>query len=621
MRPSARGSRPPSLLLPALLALMALCLAPPGARAQAGADLEVATWRGHAVVRDRLLVQFEVGLGAEQRRQHHDALGARRLGSPRADLELVALPAGSDLDRAAAAYAALPGVLRATPDTLHTRGGPTAPATLAAPPPAPDVWSPGDPAQGNPGWSLQWHLPKLRADVAWPGLVSSPDALVAVIDSGIDSDHEDLADALVFGLDTYAGDADPEDLDGHGTHCAGLAAAVAGNGIGVDGAARGGRLLAYRCGNSSYPTSALVPAIDDAVARGALVISMSWGSYWNDPNIAAALADAADAGVLLVAAAGNDALNKPFHPAALPGVIGVGSSRQNDGKSSFSNFGAWVDLAAPGQGLYSTWKNGAYLFSSGTSMACPLVAGMAAQLYANLGVPRSPTAAAAVRAALADGAADVGGWVANGWALHGRVDFEASAALLFDAPAAATGVTPAEVEALAGGLHVVSGSGLLGLDAVALGGQPAGHQVIDDGTLHVWPGDQPLLGATTLQIHKDGAEVVLPVTVTATDPPRLELPATVADGGELRWAAGGGAGHQGWLLAALDPATFSLQGHPILTHLIVLTVLPLDGAGLADLEATLPAGFGGLTFHCQLADVDGGALQGSSAVTTTVILD
>lgn len=410
-------------MLPAPRVLLALALLVTAVPAQNRPDPSLASvaWHGERVLDGVLLVQFKDGTPMAQQDQRHRQLATTLTRSFAGGLVRVALPIGADLEAVRAMYAALPEVEFAQPDVLHRPVG----------------------VPNDPKWAQQWALPLVRADVAWNAYGGHPSGVVAVIDSGVDASHADLAGHLAWGLDTFAGDSDPSDTEGHGTHCAGIAAALTGNGLGVAGAAPACRFAAYRCGTSSFPSSALVAAIHDAVAHGALVLSLSWGSGYNDPAIRNALQAAAAQGCVLVAAAGNDNSTAEFFPAAHPFVLAVGASTSTDARAAFSNWGPWVDLAAPGQSIVSTWKGGVYKSLSGTSMACPLVAGAATLLYARLG-PRSPAHAAAVRAALEDSGVAIGAWVT-----HGRLDMAAAMDLLFppdppelDVPAVAPAGAP-----------------------------------------------------------------------------------------------------------------------------------------------------------------------------------
>lgn len=577
------------LLLPGLLACLSL-LSP--LRGQAGPPpvREAADWQGLPVVPGELLVQFRPGTPAGTPAARAAELGAATLGQPAPGLLRAALPAGASLEEQRLRWAALPEVEFAQPNVLHRPVGP------------PD----------DPKWSLQWGLPKVRADVAWEVFTGDPAVVVALIDSGADSDHPDLAAHYAWGLDTWAGDDDPEDASGHGSHCAGIAAGVTGNGLGIAGVAPDARFAAYRCGDTTFPTSALVAAIHDAVERGAHVLSMSWGSAWADPAIKAALLTARDAGCLLVAAAGNDGVSTPFYPAAHDFVVAVGASTATDSRASFSNWGAWVDLTAPGQAIYSTHKAGGYKYLSGTSMACPLVAGAGALLYARLG-QRTPAHAALVRAALEQSAVDVGDWVA-----HGRLDLAAALERIDGSqPPQIDASDPAQLPAL-GGNVLLSGSGLGSATSVTLDGQALDFAPGAGGTLACNAPATGPLGPCTLVVTTPGGSDSVVLHRVATSPPGLSVPASTPAGASCSWTLGGLPGEHAWLLLALQPDTFQHAGHVLLLPLAALPAGPLDAAGLGVLQVDLPLSAAGLSFRSQLATVAGG-LSGASAIATTVI--
>ncbi len=570
-----------------LLLALALCAS---AQNRPDPDLQAADWHGQAVVAGEILVQFRSGTDAAQQAARHVQLGTTPRAAVALGLVRAALPAGSDLDQQLAAWRLLPEVEFAQPNVLHAA-----------------VDTPDDPKL-----YLQWHLPKVRADAAWDGYLGDPATVVAVIDSGVDVDHPDLAAHLAWGSDPYAGDPDPEDSDGHGTHCAGLAAAVTDNGLGVAGAAPACRFAAYRCGNGSFPSSALVAAINDAVAQGARVLSMSWGSTYADPAIKSALQAARDAGCLLVAAAGNDAASTSFYPAAHAFVLAVGATTATDAQASFSNWGAWVDLAAPGQTIYSTGKGGTYKYLSGTSMACPIVAGAGALLYARLPA-RTQANAALVRAALEQSAVPVGSWVA-----HGRLDLAAALAQLdAQVPPALAAVVPAQLPALGGAL-TLHGGGLLSATAVTLDGAPLAFTPGPGGTLECLATPSGPLGPQLVAVTTPTGVTSLTLERVETVPPALLVPASTPGGADCTWNLGGLAHDQAFVLLALAADTFTWGGATLLVPVVVVSAGPLDAAGLGAIEAWLPAAAAGTSFRSQLATWDAG-LTGASAIALTTI--
>ncbi|MCJ7768810.1 S8 family serine peptidase, partial [Candidatus Bathyarchaeota archaeon] len=232
-------------------------------------------------------------------------------------------------------------------------------------------------------FSAQWGVQKIEADWAWNVSVGSHDVLVAVLDSGIDWHHPDLVSNYVpLGYDWVNDDADPMDDYGHGTHCAGTIAATMNNSQGVAGMAQV-RVMAEKVLNNRGEgySDWIANGLYHAVQQGARVISMSFGDYDGNEVVHEAIKYAYSAGVFLVACAGNGNTDAKFYPAAYPEVIAVTATGSDDVKASFSNFGDWVELAAPGVGVLSTLPNNDYQSYSGTSVACPFVSGLCALIF------------------------------------------------------------------------------------------------------------------------------------------------------------------------------------------------------------------------------------------------
>jgi thermitase len=228
-------------------------------------------------------------------------------------------------------------------------------------------------------WHLQWGPQKIQADFAWNTTLGDRSLLVAVIDTGINYMHPDLAaNYLAGGYDWVNNDTDPMDDNGHGTHCAGIIAATINNLQGIAGLAQV-RIMAEKGLDSEgggYDDD-LAQAIIHAVDHGARILSNSWGSTSPSQLIEDAIHYAVSRGVLVVAAAGNQGSVHPHYPAAYDDVVAVTATDSEDKPASFTNFGDWVEVAAPGVNIYSTYLND-YRSLSGTSMACPHVAGVAA---------------------------------------------------------------------------------------------------------------------------------------------------------------------------------------------------------------------------------------------------
>ena len=235
----------------------------------------------------------------------------------------------------------------------------------------------------DPYWSLQWGPRKIEADAAWNTTTGSSGILVAIIDTGIDYTHVDLAANYVsLGYDWVNNDNDPMDDNGHGTHCAGIVSAKLNNGVGIAGLAQV-RIMTEKVldsGGWGY-YSWITEGIYHAVAAGAKIISMSLGGSSYSEPLREAVTYARDQNVLVIAGAGNTGLPSPLYPAAYDDVIAVSATDSNDNIAAFSSYGSWIDLAAPGVDVYSTVLGNGYAYKSGTSMACPHVTGVAALVW------------------------------------------------------------------------------------------------------------------------------------------------------------------------------------------------------------------------------------------------
>ncbi|MGA2435835.1 MAG: S8 family serine peptidase, partial [Bryobacteraceae bacterium] len=245
-----------------------------------------------------------------------------------------------------------------------------------------------------------WGLHTINAASAWDTSTGAG-IVVAVVDTGIDSTHPDIAANVVPGWDfigsTYTNpqqDNNTMDVLGHGTHVAGTIAAIGNNDIGIIGVAWQAHVMPVKAldDTGSGLDSTLAPAIEYAANNGADVINASWGGEGSDQTIADAVNYAYNMGMVFVAAAGNsDADANYFYPAGLWDVITVAASDPTDAIASFSNWGSKIDVAAPGVGILSLRAAGStlgtivgndYMVLDGTSMAAPHVSGLAALLLA-----------------------------------------------------------------------------------------------------------------------------------------------------------------------------------------------------------------------------------------------
>jgi subtilisin-like proprotein convertase family protein len=272
---------------------------------------------------------------------------------------------------------------------------------------------PNDPSFGSL-WGLSNNGSQgglLNADIniepAW-ALGTATSIVTAVIDTGVDYTHPDLASNIWTNTDEVAGngidddgngfvddvrgwdfvnnDSDPMDDNGHGTHVAGTIGAVGNNGIGVTGVAWTASImpLKFLDQSGSGSLSDAIKAIQYARVNGAKIINASWGGGGFSSALQSAITQFITSGGLFVAAAGNEATNNdvtPSYPANYQGVISVGASTRTDTRASFSNYGTSVDVFAPGQSILSTLPGNRYGSLSGTSMATPQVAGALALLW------------------------------------------------------------------------------------------------------------------------------------------------------------------------------------------------------------------------------------------------
>lgn len=284
------------------------------------------------------------------------------------------------------------------------------------------------------GRGLQYALDRLRWDEAMglPGVLQAS-ARIAVLDTGADLDHEDLASHLVDPESVMPGYT-VEDRHGHGTHVSASAAAVTNNGRGIAGVCPSCVVHPIKVctDGGSCPVGAVVDGLVLAAERGDQVVNISLGGF----GFSQAMHDAIEAisarGLNVVAAAGNTAGSSPVYPCAMDGVLCVAAVDRQGRLADFSSWGSHVDAAAPGVDVLSAWRDGGYVYLSGTSMASPHAAGVVAVLR-GLGASRE----AAERALLesARGPAD-GRWG------RGEIDLAAAVKYYRQGPAPTPTVLP-----------------------------------------------------------------------------------------------------------------------------------------------------------------------------------
>lgn len=271
-------------------------------------------------------------------------------------------------------------------------------------------YTPNDVAYGT-----QFYLSQVKAPQAWEVLKNSSNVIIGIVDTGSEITHQDLAANIYYNtadpingvdddgdgfVDNYAGwdlcgasastmipDNDPNVKSAaadHGVHVSGIASAVSNNGIGVASLASNAKLLIVKAGADDAPKSIYkgYEGIKYAADKGAHIINCSWGGAGGGQFGQDMVNYAISKGCLVVAAAGNSGNDYPIYPAAFDGVLAVANLNADDTKGSASNYGTYVDISAPGQGIYNTVYNNNYSYYSGTSMAAPLVSSAAALLKA-----------------------------------------------------------------------------------------------------------------------------------------------------------------------------------------------------------------------------------------------
>lgn len=334
----------------------------------------------------------------------------------------------------------------------------------------------------DPGWVNQYNLAAIRAPQGWDLATGAASVTIAIIDSGVDLTHPDLAAKLLAGYDFVNNDPTPQDDYGHGTHAAGIAAAISNNGLGIAGVSWGARIMPVKVLNASGSgTYANVAAgIIWAVDNGAQVINLSLGGSAPSLVLADAVDYAASRGVLMVAAAGNSGAGSVLYPAAYPQVIAVAATDSSNARAAFSNYGAAIDLSAPGVSIYSLDIGGGTIYRSGTSMATPHVAGLAAIL---MGLPGGNA------------------WTARAWMESTALDLESP------------------------GWDVFTGYGLIQMDAAILAAPTPTPSPSPTPTFTLTP-NPPAAFTPTSQHSSSGGSIFAPA---ATQPPApTYTPSTVA---------------------------------------------------------------------------------------------
>jgi len=372
------ATRQISVLAVALLGAILLLSFAPGAKGEAAAQPKVdEDPSGAPYVAGELLVAYERGTSENAERAVVHASGGRTAKHLSGEIRLVSFPHVERKEPAAARERALQGKL----DDLRDDPGVAAAdynyiRTAAA-------FLPNDPRFGG-----QWGLKKPAFPGAWD-FARGAGAKIAIIDSGIAQNHPDIG-KISAQIDYVGDDAVANDPYGHGTHVAGIAAALTNNGRGVAGGCPGCALLVARVlnANGDGTDADIIDGIGWSVRHGADVINLSFSSGQKSSVLETKINSAYANGAVIVAAAGNEGLKsqptRPQYPAAYGNVIAVSATNENDGLAAFSSRGSWadpwVDLAAPGTYVLSTGAGGGSYKESGTSESAPFVSALAGLL-------------------------------------------------------------------------------------------------------------------------------------------------------------------------------------------------------------------------------------------------
>ena len=335
------------------LTAAAVLLPPVAANAQGAAPTaqSSATMR---IVKGRVLVGPRAGLSAAQLDRILAAHGGKRVQHLTAiNVHVVELPATANEMAVVKALRANPHIKFAEPDAVL------------------------DPSLSvnDQYYSQEWHLPKIGVPAAWDTRTGTG-VTIAILDSGVDAAHPDLTAQLVPGWNTYDNNNNTADVYGHGTQTAGTAGAAGNNTIGVASVAFGAKIMPIRITDTSgygyYSTMA--SGITWAADHGARVASISFLGVTASSTVLSAAQYMRSKGGVVVAAAGNTGALESYP--ATDYVTSVGASDSTNSITSWSSYGSYVDLAAPGAGIYTTTKGGGYASVSGTSFSSPVVAGV-----------------------------------------------------------------------------------------------------------------------------------------------------------------------------------------------------------------------------------------------------
>ncbi|UCD74515.1 MAG: S8 family serine peptidase [Phycisphaerales bacterium] len=257
----------------------------------------------------------------------------------------------------------------------------------------------------DPFWNSQYGPQIVQAPTAWDTTTGSASIVVAVADTGINFQHQDFQNGMIWtnpgeipgngidddnngyiddvnGWDCLNDDNYPYDTAGHGSHVAGILGARLNNGLGIAGMAQV-TVMPLQVFNPGGTWEAITEAIYYATDNGAKALNYSGGGYGGTGSLSNACQYAWSNGTTVVAAAGNNNSSSPFYPAAYTPVLAISGTDSNDNRYGSSNYGNWIDVAAPGVNVFSCWSGGSssYNYATGTSMSSPHACGLVGLMY------------------------------------------------------------------------------------------------------------------------------------------------------------------------------------------------------------------------------------------------